>query len=381
MVVPLLLHGKHAGPTVVYEPFGHWIVPWRFHSFDEEYQALRRAAGLIDYSTQALIECRGTDRISFLHRLLTNDIARLSPGAGCQAALLTPSAKLIADMVVIADPDSLWLLCDLQRAHVVAQTLERYLFSEQVILTNHERQKAVLALQGPRTLELLIQVSGTVVSLPNPGDHVVLPLQGLPVRLIRHTLTGGVGTLCVIDAEEAEPVWELLKERGRPFGLRPVGWQALNTARIEAGLPWFGMDMDETNLLPETGLETVAVSETKGCYLGQEIIARMQTYGSPNKKLMGLLLEGDHVPEVGDRITPASSSTDTAGRRNGEVLGQVTSACQSPILKRPIAMGYLKRGAYEPGTAVEILRGATCLAAMVAARPLVQSGDVSIFPR
>ena len=378
MVVPLLLHGKHAGPmaTVTYEPFGPWIVPWRFSSFEEECQTLRTGIGLIDYSSQALIECRGADRASFLHRLLTNDIAGLSPGAGCQAALLTPSAKLMAVVLVLADPDSLWLLCDLPRAGVVVQTLERYLFSEEVTLLNHERRKAVLALQGPRTVELCTQLVGTVASLPRPGDHVAVSLQGFPIRLIRHSLTGGAGALCVIDADHAETMWRLLTQRGQSVGLRLVGWEALNAARIEAGLPWFGIDMDDTNLLPETGCERVAASESKGCYLGQEIVARMQTYGSPNKKLMGLLIEGNHVPEAGDPIT-----------RDDEELGKITSACRSPTLKRPIAMGYLKRGAYEPGMVVEILRSTARLKATVAARPLVspasdtrRAGDVAIFP-
>ena len=361
MPVPLLLHGTHRSP-VTYEPFGPWIVPWRFASFEDEYQTLRTATGLLDYSTQAVIEVNGADRTGFLHRLLTNDIACLAPGAGCRTALLTPSAKLIADLVLLADTDSTWLLCDLQRAALVAQTLERYVFSEQVTVANHERETSALALQGPRTVEALTRLLGTVVSLPHPGDHAVIPLEGLLVRWIRHTLTGDAGVLALVSAENAEAVWRLLRDRGLAVGVRPAGWEALNAARIEAGLPWFGMDMDDTNLLPETGLETVAASETKGCYLGQEIVARMRTYGSATKRLMGVLMEGDRPAQPGDRMV-----------RGGEEAGWVTSACYSPALKRPVALGYLKRGAYEPGTAVEIVRGQTRIAATVAARPFVPS--------
>jgi len=116
--------------------------------------------------------------------------------------------------------------------------------------------------------------------------------------------------------------------------------------------------------LPETGLSAVAVSDTKGSYIGQEIVARMQTYGSANKKLMGLRITGDEAVEAGDRIV-----------RQGEALGQVTSACRSPALQRPIAMGYVKRGVYEPGTAVEILHGTARLTASVAARPIVPASS------
>ena len=359
MSLTLLLHGKHAGSAVTYEPLGPWLLPWRFRDTAAEYETLRTATGLLDGSTQALIEVQGADRADFLHRLLTNDIARLAPGGGCRACLLDASAKLIADLVVLADPDRLWLLCDLTRAEIVAQTLTRYLFSEQVTVANHERRQAVLALQGPRTMELLAHVIGTVISVPADGDHVAASLHEIPLRLVRHAVAGGVGVWCLVDAADAETVWGLFRDEGQRFGLRLVGWDALNTARIEAGLPWWGLDMDETNLLPETGLERAVVSETKGCYLGQEIIARMQTYGSPSKKLMGLVLEGDETPSRGDRI-----------RRDGEELGHVTSACRSPVLKRPIAMGYVKRGAYEPGTVVEIVRGEGRLSATVAARPL-----------
>jgi len=110
MVMPLLLHGRHAGPHVLYQPFGPWIVPWRFGSLEEEYLALRTGVGLIDDSTQALLEVQGADRTSFLHNLLTNDIKRLTPGTGCRSALLTPNAKLIAEFLVLVDLSSIWLL-------------------------------------------------------------------------------------------------------------------------------------------------------------------------------------------------------------------------------------------------------------------------------
>lgn len=360
MPYPLLLHSKHLDTSVTYQPFGDWIVPWRIRAFEPEYQSLREGIGLVDYSTQALIEVRGADRVAFLQNLLTNDIARLSAGTGCDAALLTASGKLTATLMVLADLECVWLLCEAERAVVVTQTLERYLFSEQVRLTNHERRSAVLALQGPRTLEWLAGVVEPEVSLPKAGDHVCCVIQGIAARLVRQSLTGDVGVLCVCPAERALDLWEALTERGKPLGLTRVGWEALNTARIEAGIPWFGIDMDESNLLPETGLETVAVSETKGCYLGQEIVARMQTYGSASKKLMGLLIESSRGAESGNRIL-----------RGSEEVGLVTSTCYSPTLGQSIAMGYLKRGSYDPGTRVEIIAGATRLPATVATRPLV----------
>ncbi len=368
MVMPLLLHGRHAGPHILYQPFGPWIVPWRFGSLEEEYLALRTGVGLIDDSTQALLEVQGADRTSFLHNLLTNDIKRLTPGTGCRSALLTPNAKLIAEFLVLVDPSSIWLLCDATRTATVAQTLERYLFSEHVTLINHEREAAVLALQGPRTMAVLSQLFDAPIALPRPGDHTVGSLEHLSVRLIHHTLTGEAGVLCIVKSDDTHALWNLLLRRGQSQGLVAVGWDALNVARIEAGIPWFGIDLDASHLLPETGLENELASDVKGCYVGQEIVARMQTYGSANKKLMGLHIEGARVPAANDRIA-----------QQEEEVGHVTSACFSLTLKQPIAMGYIKRGAYEPGTAVEIVCDGARVPAIVAARPLVplERGRVS----
>jgi folate-binding protein YgfZ len=358
MPIPLILHGKHSRSPIAYEPFGPWIVPWRFASFDEEYRALRAGAGLIDYSVLAAIEAQGQDRAAFLQNLLSNDVKRLAVGGGCQAALLTPEAKLIALLVVLADPASLWLLCPVERAATVAQTLERHLFSEAVNITNHERREAVLALQGPRALDVLGRVSGTPIGLARDGDHVRSTLGRMPVRLIRHDLMDEPGALCLVDAAQADALWGWLCDQD---GLQPVGWEALNAARIEAGRPWFGVDMDGDTLLPETGLEAIAASGTKGCYVGQEIVARIETYGSVNKKLVGLLVEGDDVPQPGDAVV-----------HGGEPVGRITSACRSPRLRRPIALGYVKRSAYAIGTALEIVRGERRLAATVSARPIVE---------
>ena len=360
MAVPLLLHARHRDERVLYQPFGPWVVPWRFDSFEAEYHALRRGVGLIDYSTQALLQVQGADRASFLHSLLTNDIKRLTPGSGCPAALLNVNAKLIAELFVLMEPDALWLLCDATRAADVASTLDRHLFTEAVTLTNHERRQAVLALQGPRTMDALAQLTEAKVALPRIGDHCATVIEDIPLRLARYSLTGDAGVLCLVDAEHAKSAWDLLQRHGAASGLRPVGWEALNTARIEAGIPWFCVDMNEDNLLPETGLEASAVSDAKGCYLGQEIIARLATYGSVSRRLVGLLIDGGQVPEAGDQIV-----------QNDEPVGSVTSACYSPTLQRPIAMGYVKRGAYEPQTAVEILRGKARLAATVVGRPLI----------
>ncbi len=361
MPFPLMLHAKHDPSAVTYRPMGDWVVPWRFSATEGEHRALTEGVGLLDYSLLALLEARGHDRVAFLHSLLSNDVRRLSAGQGCPAALLTPSAKLITDLLVLADTDALWILCDAIRAKRLMEELERHLFTEQVELTNHERAEVTLAIQGPRTCELLTKLTGSTALLKEPCDHGRVPLGGVPVRLIRFGLAGGSGVLCCAPAESALALWQGLRTAGRPFDLTLVGWEALNVARIEAGIPWFGWDMDESTLLPETGLEAMLASDEKGCYIGQEIVARMATYGSPSKRLVGLVVDGDLVPQPGDRLL-----------RGGEDAGWVTSGCRSFALERPIGLGYAKRGADQPGTRLELLQGESRAGVTVVLRPLVR---------
>ena len=355
-MIPLLLHGRHGrpgAPEVLYQPFGNWLVPWRFGEFEQDYQALRTTAGLLDVSTLALVECRGADRVDFLHRLLTHDIKALTPGTGCRAALLSAHGRLLADLLVLADADALWLLCPLPRASLVADTLERYRFSEQVTWVNHERSQAALGVQGPRTAEVVSRAFGPIPALEHPGDHALIVWQGMSIRLVSHTLAGDLGLLCLVPAEHALSVWQALVTTGALLGARPVGWEALNAARIEAGLPWEA-DLADEPLLPETGLEAVAVSDTKGCYVGQEIVARVATYGSVSRRLVRLAVDGDTVPQAGDVI-----------RHEGAEAGRVTSAGWSPARRRPLAFAYVKRSAYEPGTRVEIAREEQPLPAVI----------------
>lgn len=323
MPLTLLLHGQHEGPTVRYEPFGPWLVPWRYTTFEAEYTALRQGQALSDVSLYALLEVQGRDRLSFLHNLLSQDVKRLQPGDGARTALLDPVAKMLGDLVVLVLPETCWLLCPLDQAPTIRSTLDKYLFSEDVRLINRERPYAALALHGPTAARA-------------PYSHRETSIEGLLVREVSFSPFGIHGLLYLVEAGRAVLLWEAL--RARP-AVQPVGWEALNAARLEAGMPWYGLDIDATHLLPETGLETLLASDSKGCYPGQEIVARMATYGSANKKLMLLLAEDDKPLEPGSEL-----------RREGGSVGRVTSAGYAPARQRWLAFGYVKRGCYEPGT-------------------------------
>lgn len=338
---------------VTYESFGEWLVPWRFEKLETEYQRLREGAALIDRSTQGLIEVQGIDRASFLHNLLTNDIKSLAAGEGCEAFLLNASAKLITDLLVLATEDTLLLLCDAARVQTLFDALDHYHFSEAVTLKNCERKLALLALEGPHAEAELAGIIGRPLSFKKSCDHIEVQVDGIRTRVIRRSLTSKGGLLCACPADEAKRLWNRLTE-GSPGTRGPVGWEAWNIARIEDGIPCFGVDMDSSNLLPETGLEATTLSSSKGCYIGQEVIARIDTRGSASKRLVQLEIQEDTAPMPKARIF-----------HNGEEAGYVTSACVSPVTGKAVALGYVKRGAYESGTRVDIEKEEARLSAVI----------------
>ena len=278
-----------------------------------------------------MIEVGGADRSAFLHNLLSNDIASLAPRGSCRAALLTPTAKLIAELVVLSEADRHWLLMPRVCLTSTLSGLNRYLITENVTLADRTEAWTLLGLQGPKTPEIVHELS--------------------TARLADYSVTGDPGVIVMVSPHEVIATRNHLTA----LGAAAVAWDAVHVCRIEAGVPWWGIDMDETTLLPETGLEQRLASFTKGCYVGQEIVARVDTYGSLSSKLMPLVCEGATVPERGDEI-----------RKDGQPVGQITSACFSPSRNRSVALGYVKRPFYQEDTAVQI--GIRHVTAVVTAR-------------
>lgn len=370
MAYPLLMHGDYPVEPSRYETMGSWIVPWEFTSFEAEYHTLRTSVALINASTQALIQVQGEDRVVFLHNLLSQHIKKLQPGSIAAAALLSANGKLIAPMLVLCEEASLWLMVEAVLSDLVVKTLNTYLFQESVVIKNCERSHAVFALEGPRTSALINSLLPEAALVGPALSHVRVALEGIPLWLLRHSFIGSTqGIVLLVPVEKAKQCWQLLSARGKSEGLTLVGWNALNTARLESAIPWFGIDIDADNLLPETGLQSILASDDKGCYLGQEIVARLAAYGSLNKRLMALRIDGRRVPAAGAAIIVS-----------GETVGKLTSACPSPRLGQIIGLGYLKRGFYEVGQAVVIQDGKETIPAVVAAIPLVNPANSAQTP-
>jgi folate-binding protein YgfZ len=306
------------------------------------YDALREGAGLVAIARTGRIVLTGADRRGYLQALLTNDIDALVPGTGCYAALLTAQGRMITDMRVLELGDSVLLDVPAELTAAVRDHLDRFVITEDVAVEDVTAARAEIGLYGPAAVDVL-QAAGTRGGAPAARHASTrVEIAGVPVLLVRGDAYGIDGFDLIAAAETMTAVEAALVAGG---AVR-VTEQDAETVRIESGHPRFGADMDAETIPLEAGLEERAISRTKGCYVGQEVIVRVLDRGQGRvaRRLVGLMLPASaRVPSAGARLHGA-----------GKDAGRVTSAVFSPALARPIALGYVHRDFVEPGTPVEI---------------------------
>ena len=294
-----------------------------------EYEVVRDGgAGLIDLSLRrGRIRVSGSEATTFLNGLITNDVRNLAQNRWIPAVFPTVQGRLIGAVRVIrgSEPD---LLIDTETAshEAVLKTVSRFTLAGDFKVSDVTSETALLSLQGQGAAEMLQKVLDQAVSdLPENGV-VQTTWQNVPVTIIRASHTGEGGFDLFIDASRKAELQQTLEDAGA----QPVGEDTFEILRVEAGIARFGVDMDETNVVPETNLDD-AVSYTKGCYVGQEIIVRIKHRGHPAKKLAKLRFETDQQIEPGAVIRS----------KENQEIGRVTSAVISPRLGS-IGLGYVR---------------------------------------
>lgn len=334
-----------------------WEMPDHYGDPMAEHNAVRTGVGLIDLSHRGVLRITGPDRVTFLHNLVTNDIRSLSPGMGCYATILNPKGRIVADMRVYVLRDSLLLDTEPELPEKLYTTLDRYLIADDVVLENVTERVGSLGTYGPHSSTFVRTLFG--IELPEEEHHFILrDFGGGTLLIARNEMTGEVGYDLFAPMEVLVGLWETLCEKGRSMGIRPVGLHALNTLRIETGIPRYGVDMDEEIIALEARLEQRAISFTKGCYIGQEVVARATYRGHVNRLLSGLQVEGETVPSRGDKVFD-----------DDREVGYITSAILSPTFNRPIALAYLRREVGDPGSRLSITVEGTAIPAEVVALP------------
>jgi folate-binding protein YgfZ len=325
----------------------------------DECAAVRQGAGVCDRSARGRIVVRGADRKTFLHALLTNDIALLAPGAGCYAALLTPQGRMIADMQVFELGDVTLLDVNREVKDLLLGYFDRLIFSEDVQLGDVSDAWGCTGIYGPQAAGVAGRVLAADLSHYGPFQNSRAEFHGELVVVARSDGFGLPGVLLFTVAQRSPALAEALLNAGG-VALSPGIAEVL---RVEAGDPAFLVDMTEDTIPLEAGIETRAISYLKGCYPGQEVIIRIRDrgHGRIARKLVGLAVGGDAVPAAGSRIADGDKD-----------VGHVTSAVFSPSLAMPVALGYVHRDCASPGSAVTIVDGDRRVPGTVTELPFVR---------
>ncbi|HEX8070127.1 MAG TPA: aminomethyltransferase family protein [Pyrinomonadaceae bacterium] len=353
--LPLAELHRQQGATLV-ERDGR-LVPAHYGDAAAEYEAVRggAGAGLFDLSARGRVEVRGAEAVQFLNGLITNDVKALAPGAWMHAAFPNVQGRLLAAARVLRPTGETVFLFDTEAATRarVRESLARFTLAGDFHVRDLTDETTQFSLQGAGSQTLVARVLGASAARVERMHVAAVEWQGHALTVARMTETGEDGFALIGSTQAGAALWPALVAAGA----RPAGADALEVLRVEAGVARYGVDATEANVVLEA-VAADAVSFTKGCYVGQEIIARIHWRGHVAKRLAGLLLGGETTPDA--KITTA----------DGKEIGRVTSAVFSPRLGRAAALGIVKYDYLAPGTEVRV--GAEAVPATVAELPLVR---------
>ena len=343
-----------------------------FGELDFEYAALRKACVIIDRPDRGTIEITGDDAVTFLQSMLTQDISGIPELGSAASFWLNKKGRIVADIRITKLPEKIILELDAFAVASVMETLGAYLIMEDAQLIDATDRVHRLSLHGP-TAAMLIDAAGTrklgpAASELTEGAVSICEVAGADALIVRTDSAGVPGFELSIPAEAAGAVYSKLIETGciqdepepgspaSKIKLRPAGWHAYNAARIEAGTPLFRIDFSTDSLPAETSLLESRVSFTKGCYLGQEIVARMHNLGEPKQRLIAFKPAGESLrDDQGHPRQPLGGAeifqaVGPAGEPFGKPIGTVTSSTISPMLGgEPICLAVVKGDFAEPG--------------------------------
>lgn len=352
------LDEAHRRAGARFQERGHWLVPASYGDVMAEYSAVREGgAGLIDLSSRGRIEIGGTEAVLFLNGLITNDVKALAENSWMEAAFPNVQGRMLAHARVLRRGDTFLFDTEPVTREQIIKTLGRFTLAGDFRVTDLTDKSAQLSIQGALSSEIVRALLGEDAANVERGGIVNTGWKEDKIQVIRATHTAEDGFDLFTSAGAVVSLWDELSKAGA----RPIGFDALEILRIEAGLPLYGVDVDETKVVLETGLDD-AVSFTKGCYIGQEIIARIHFRGHVAKRLAGVMLDADGEVRAGDKVRAAE----------GKEVGWITSATRSPSLNRIIALGYVKYDYLQAGTPLSVLSQDVELEAHVSALPFVR---------
>jgi folate-binding protein YgfZ len=332
----LILHEFHQKGGARFASINGMEVVGDYGDVLAEHRALTQNVGVLDLSFRSRICLTGNDRVRFLHGQVTNDINKLSVGSGCYAAVVTAKARMQSDLNVYRLAEELLLDFEPGLTQTVSERLEKYVISEDVQITDVSGLYGVLSIQGPKAMAAVQASLPEFCAVPSAlFSFAAAKADEGEIYLINRPRFGSAGYDLFLPVALLPIFAERLEQGGRS-----CGWEAAEIARIEAGIPRFGADIEETNIPLEAGLENSGISFNKGCYIGQEVISRIRTYSEVAKSLRGLRLadELNVLPAKGEKLY-----------KDGKEAGYITSAIHSPRVNANFALRYVRKETNEMG--------------------------------
>lgn len=305
-----------------------------------EYVIAETEAALIDFTARCHVELTGSDCVKFLNNFCTNDLRTLRTGQGCEAFMTSVQGKVLAHLFIFVGEGAIRLESSPETEAVITRHLDKYLITEDVEIIGRTGEWGEFFITGPDIQDRIAALGGDIGEMQS-FDHKPTEMSGIAVDVRRCDWTSQPGYLLLVSRNDLPAFWTKLKQ----VGLRPVGAEAFHALRIESRMPLDRIDITDENLAQEAARTERVISFSKGCYLGQEPIARIDALGHVNRELRGIRLAERLMPLVGD----------TVANREGEPIGQITSVAMSFRNDLPVAMAYVHRNYLDPGTAVAVL--------------------------
>lgn len=307
--------------------------------FEDDYRRLRDAAGIVPLENRTRLELIGPDAAAFLHNLCTNDVAALAPGAGCEAFLTSVQGRVLSHLLVMRTEAGVIVESSAQQAEQLAAHFDKYHILEKLEIVDRSGQTAWLLVAGPGAAAALAAVGATAPA-GSFGAHATIRIADRDVSCVRYDFTSGDDFLLAMSQDDRERVVQALAA-GEASECCAA---AVHARRIERATPLYGIDVSDDALPQEVDRDARAISFTKGCYLGQETVARIDALGHVNRSLCLIALEIDD---------PKRCPAEVEFVLGEKSIGRTTSIAWSPRREQPVALAYLRRGSTEPGTSLE----------------------------
>ena len=352
METPLLYEHQASGATLA--SFHGCILPDVFGAFADEYTAAREAVAIFDTNWHAIVELSGPDRVRYLNAIVSNDVKTLGEGRGTLALLLNPQGHILAELEIYAPQDKLLVLSHASVRERTVATLDKFIIMDDVTLNDVTEQFGSLAIEGPRAGTVIAEACG--LSLEGFSERAIAEVQidGAACHLIRHSHFGLPGAEIIAPREHLGPLWKNLRASVVAQHGAAIGMRAVNSLRLEAGIPWFPDDFNDTVIPHEAALEATHISFSKGCYTGQEIVERVRSRGQVNRRRVQVKFSTADPPAPLTRMYAHNAEGKSA---ESTEVGIITSSAFSPAAHAAIGMAYVRREHNSPGSILDFNGG------------------------